>query len=1019
MANFDIIVKAVDQTKGTFSNIERSLNSISGLAARVGGALAGAFSVKAVLDAGRAYQTLDVQLRGVTGSAEASRATLGSLTTLANELGISVDDLALAFRNLKSTGLDTSAQSLKAYAGIAAATGSTVENIADAIGNAYQGSFGKIGKATNDLIEVENKYGQYVVRIGGQVKGQVATTGQVVDLIKNYAANNAGYASALKGQAESIQASFNKVTNAVTTAFSQSGLDKSIAATLNNLASVATQGGGLTEAFKQLATALDALNKNFELFAKVIGLIAFIAVGNKIKALGTLIYSAASSVATAIGAITTGARSLGSIVTITTAAGKEISIFTAIASTLANSWKFVVDIFKGSFGTFGTVIGAIVAGGASIGVFGTTLLKLGSLIFKFMGGPWGVLLAGILTFSDEILAAGRNLLEFFGILDRKVELKVDANKTAETFKRLGIQGNETAGGGRGGQGGATAKELADYQKAMALPKEGAGKPADTYLADLIGNFGKARSELNQLQTAMKNTKDINLMAKMFDEASSRAEQFGIVLEKNASLIQRQYAIDVAKTTEQLRQQEIQLANDAVTQQKWKNEIQATSLEIYEQSLRIADTEIITKKWYNEIAQTNLQLMENTKKLQNSQIQVDIFSQELMASAQSLQQQEQRLAMTGQMAERFAQEIRTTNIELATNSMRLADSGIMAQKFAQEILGAQQAIAETALKLADAGYQQGLFTNNITQSRQSLEQNKITLNLLNEAYAAGTISLKEYADALGQVDQQLLGLNETKARALSQATDDLRQQDLGTQAAKDLTQQLRSGTISWRQYNSAISKLDSEGVKRSFINIDAEILRAKSTAEVFGETLMESSKKAGDALAGSLADGILKGKLSLNSFKDFFNSILDDIATAVIKKNIVGPIVDALTGATSGIGGGGGFDISKLFGSISGGGGGGFGDIFGNIGSFFSDIWPFAEGGIVTSPMMGLVGEAGPEAIIPLDKLDDMKSGAPTVNFTINAIDTQTGVEFLMKNKPQIVGMIQQAYNSQGKRGVYK
>jgi hypothetical protein len=42
---------------------------------------------------------------------------------------------------------------------------------------------------------------------------------------------------------------------------------------------------------------------------------------------------------------------------------------------------------------------------------------------------------------------------------------------------------------------------------------------------------------------------------------------------------------------------------------------------------------------------------------------------------------------------------------------------------------------------------------------------------------------------------------------------------------------------------------------------------------------------------------------------------------------------------------------------------------------------FANGGIVTKPMLGLVGEAGPEAIIPLNKLG--KSGA-VYNITVNA-----------------------------------
>jgi phage-related protein len=42
---------------------------------------------------------------------------------------------------------------------------------------------------------------------------------------------------------------------------------------------------------------------------------------------------------------------------------------------------------------------------------------------------------------------------------------------------------------------------------------------------------------------------------------------------------------------------------------------------------------------------------------------------------------------------------------------------------------------------------------------------------------------------------------------------------------------------------------------------------------------------------------------------------------------------------------------------------------------------FAEGGIVTKPMIGMVGEAGPEAIIPLSKFN---GGGSTINITINA-----------------------------------
>ena len=49
---------------------------------------------------------------------------------------------------------------------------------------------------------------------------------------------------------------------------------------------------------------------------------------------------------------------------------------------------------------------------------------------------------------------------------------------------------------------------------------------------------------------------------------------------------------------------------------------------------------------------------------------------------------------------------------------------------------------------------------------------------------------------------------------------------------------------------------------------------------------------------------------------------------------------------------------------------------------------FAEGGIVTGPTMGLVGEAGPEAIIPLDRLGKMGGATYNINVTAGVGDPQ-------------------------------
>jgi len=57
-------------------------------------------------------------------------------------------------------------------------------------------------------------------------------------------------------------------------------------------------------------------------------------------------------------------------------------------------------------------------------------------------------------------------------------------------------------------------------------------------------------------------------------------------------------------------------------------------------------------------------------------------------------------------------------------------------------------------------------------------------------------------------------------------------------------------------------------------------------------------------------------------------------------------------------------------------------------------YPFAEGGIVMAPTLGLVGEAGPEAIIPLDRLGDMGGNGSTtnINLTVNAGMGTNGAE---------------------------
>lgn len=213
---------------------------------------------------------------------------------------------------------------------------------------------------------------------------------------------------------------------------------------------------------------------------------------------------------------------------------------------------------------------------------------------------------------------------------------------------------------------------------------------------------------------------------------------------------------------------------------------------------------------------------------------------------------------------------------------------------------------------------------------------------------------------------------------------------------------------------------TEALQKQIDVIEGNTTQLEQRAEkvkTFAEEINEKIASASDTLASDMARSLAQGKSVLGDFKNFFNRILDDILQAVIEKNITQPLVNQLSGLMGGMGGGGG--LGGMLGGLFGGGGGfSFGSIFSGIGSFFG----FANGGYPPIGQPSVVGENGPEVIVPgrsstVMPIDAGGGGGTVVNFNINAVDTQTGVEFLLENKPTIVAMIQQASNKRGKVGI--
>lgn len=132
----------------------------------------------------------------------------------------------------------------------------------------------------------------------------------------------------------------------------------------------------------------------------------------------------------------------------------------------------------------------------------------------------------------------------------------------------------------------------------------------------------------------------------------------------------------------------------------------------------------------------------------------------------------------------------------------------------------------------------------------------------------------------------------------------------------------------------------------------------------------------DSLGGFFDDVVTGTKSVSDAFDDMAKNILGQlskIATQAIAEDLFGKVAGSPSGAASG-GGGGASIVGSLLGALFSANGNAF-DGSGNV------VHAFANGGVVNSPTFfkfaqgaGVMGEAGPEAIIPLSRGSDGKLG---------------------------------------------
>lgn len=149
----------------------------------------------------------------------------------------------------------------------------------------------------------------------------------------------------------------------------------------------------------------------------------------------------------------------------------------------------------------------------------------------------------------------------------------------------------------------------------------------------------------------------------------------------------------------------------------------------------------------------------------------------------------------------------------------------------------------------------------------------------------------------------------------------------------------------------------------------------------------------DALANTIYSLVTQTKSAGDVLVNIFNGIANILSQMAAKALMDMARVAIESSGLFGSGGGGGF-LSSMFGwigSLFGFGGGSSGGTFtGMVGGYTPSaalpgyIPAMQHGGIVTKPTLALVGEAGPEKIIPLDRADEFEGRS--IHIHINAVD---------------------------------
>ena len=194
-------------------NAANSLNTIkTGL-----GALAGAFAINEVgqfvgdiVEATTTFERFQTVLTTYLGSQQAANKELERLQQLANSLPQDLQDITESFLIFQRYGLDTTNAGLREFSNIATANGKSLEQLAEALGDALTGEFERLKEFG---IKVTQENGQILARIGDQQVAVARTSSELVSQLQELGSTRFGGAAEIN--ADTLSQSLSNLRGAV------------------------------------------------------------------------------------------------------------------------------------------------------------------------------------------------------------------------------------------------------------------------------------------------------------------------------------------------------------------------------------------------------------------------------------------------------------------------------------------------------------------------------------------------------------------------------------------------------------------------------------------------------------------------------------------------------------------------------------------------------------------------------------------------------------------------------------